>query len=110
MGQDLAVGRLRHIVSGALQRRGPPSGNPMGSMEGACGVNAKSEDAEYSAKHHHSGKGCDAECETYVKCLMVLFCEVCSKVYVRTAISRYNELSTSVQGRTPYTHEHERYQ
>ena len=59
MGQDLAVGRLRHIVSGALQRRGPSSGNPMGSMEGACGVNAESENAEYSAEHHFSGKGCE---------------------------------------------------
>ena len=70
----LAVGRLPYIVSGALQRRGPSSGAPSGCMEGACGVNAESKDAEYSAEHHLSGKGGDAKCETYEKKLCFWMC------------------------------------
>ena len=68
----LAVSRLRRIVSGALQRWGPSSGNPMGSMEGACGANAKSKDAEYSAEHDVEGYEqrtmCGCVCEFVFRC------------------------------------------
>ena len=67
--RDIAdlLGWLRHVKVCTLQLGGPgPSGgNPMGRMEGVCGVNTESENAEYRTKHHLAWKGPGNDVKTH---------------------------------------------